>query len=232
MGLCGVEEEMEVDMIYNEDCLKGMERLLDKSVDAVVTDPPFGIGFYYGKKEKINNPQAHWRFLSPIYDEIYRLLKPGGFLAIWQTALYFPYFWKWFGNDIHIYAGCKNFVQLRKTSINYGFDPIIMKYKEGAIPLRPEKPKRNIDFFVANTTRWTESIVRQHPCPRPIDQVEELIKNFTIENAIVLDPFIGSGTTAIACKKLNRQYIGFEINKEYYEVANKRLDNLQLEIIK
>jgi len=63
--------------------------------------------------------------LSPCINESIRILKPGGFVAVWQAAAYLKYAWKWFGNDIHIYAGCKNFVQLRKTSINYAFDPII-----------------------------------------------------------------------------------------------------------
>jgi DNA modification methylase len=156
------------------------------------------------------------------------VLKDGGFIAIWQTQLYFKYFWKWFGDDIHIYAGCKNFVQLRKTPINYAYDPIVIKYKKGR-ELKPSKPKRSLDFFVSNTAKWvtqTSSLAREHPCPRPIDQVEQIIDNFVIEDGIVLDCFMGSGTTAVACINTNRKFIGIELEPKYVEIANKRIQEV------
>jgi len=217
---------IETNKVYEMDAFELLQQLPDKYVDAVVIDPPFGIGFKYEKKEENNNPDEYWSWLKPIYEECLRVLKDGGFIAIWQTQLYFKFFWSWFGDDIQIYAGCKNFVQLRKTAINRGYDPIIMKYKPANELLRPKKPKRNIDFFVANTAKWvtqTEDIVRKHPCPRPIDQVEQIIENFTIPNGLVLDCFVGSGTTAVACKKLNRNFICCDNNAGYVEIANKRL---------
>lgn len=214
------------------DCLEVMRSMPDKSVDAVITDPPYGIGFgYRSGREETDSPDDYWKFLSPIYNEIERILRPGGFLAIWQANKYFSYFWKWFGNDIRIYAGCKNFVQLRKTPINYGFDPIVIKYKTGA-PLRPEKPRRNLDYFVANTAKWvtqTDSLARQHPCPRPIDQVQELVENFVLEDGTVLDCFAGSGTTGVACVQTGRNFIGIEIDPTYFAIAERRIKEAQLQ---
>jgi len=66
-----------------------------------------------------------------------------------------------------------------------------------------------------------------HPTVKPIALMEYLIKLVSVNKAVVLDPFIGSGTTAIACKQLNRNYIGFEISKEYCDIANKRLQSTQ-----
>ena len=209
------------------DCLEVMKELPEKSVDAIITDPPFGIGFRYGsEKEKFDDPESYWSWFQPIYSAMLKKLKPGGFVAIWQAQLYFRYFWSWFGDQIHIYAACKNFVQLRKTPINYAYDPIVMFYKEGSKPLRPKHPKRNVDFFVANTAKWvtnTKAIERKHPCPRPIDQVEVIVENFTIFNGIVLDPFLGSGTTAVACEKLNRKWIGIEIEEKYCKITKERI---------
>lgn len=204
--------------------LKGME---SESVDAVITDPPFGIGFIYLQKEKCSTPDEYWQWLSPIHNEMMRVLKKGGFFAMWQTQLYFPHFWNWFGNDIHIYAACKNFVQLRRTGINYAYDPVIMKYKSGAEPLKPSNPPRNVDFFVANTAKFildVNSLARMHPCPRPVDQVSEIVRNFTPEGSTILDPFFGSGTTGIACIENGRKIIGIEIVEEYVKIANKRMD--------
>lgn len=209
------------------DCLDVLKTLPDGSVDAVVTDPPYGIGFVYaGGKEIASDPVRYWRWLGPIYAETLRILKPGGFMAWWQAQLNFRHFWDWFGEDIHIYAACKNFVQLRKTPINYAYDPVVMRYKPGE-PIRPSKPQRSVDFFVANTAAIVSDptrIEKAHPCPRPLDQVEAVVVNFVGERATVLDPFAGSGTTAVACISTGRNFIGCEIDPGYYEIARRRID--------
>ena len=63
-----------------------------------------------------------------------------------------------------------------------------------------------------------------HDTEKPVELMAILIENSSNPNNLVLDPFMGSGTTAIACKQLNRNFIGFEINKEYCDMANKRLE--------
>lgn len=65
-----------------------------------------------------------------------------------------------------------------------------------------------------------------HPTIKPLPFIKNLIINSSQENQVVLDPFIGSGTTAVACKELNRQYIGFELNPKFYEIANDRLNDV------
>jgi len=219
--------------LYLGDCLEVMQELEDNSVDAVITDPPFGIGFdYNGKGDVAKSAIDYWIWLSPKHKEMLRVLRPGGLTALWQANKYFRYFWDWFGDSIRIYAGCKNFVQLRKIPINYGYDPIIMKYLEGE-PLRPKKPKRSIDFFVANTAGIvsdTTRIEKGHPCPRPLDQTREIVDNFSLPGGTVLDPFMGSGTTGVACVQTGRNFIGIEIEPKYYKIAEKRIAEAQLQI--
>ena len=208
------------------DCLEVMRGMDASSVDAVVTDPPYGIGFLYGDgKEMADNPHDYWEWLSPRYAEMMRLLRPGGFFAMWQAQLNFKHFWDWFGDDIHIYAACKNFVQLRKTPINYGYDPVVMKYKAGAEPIRPTKPQRNLDFFIANTAgiiRDKHRPEKAHPCPRPLDAVIQIVRNFVIPEGLILDPFMGSGTTLIAAGQEGCRAVGIELNEEYCEIARRR----------
>jgi adenine-specific DNA-methyltransferase len=209
------------------DCLVVMRDLPDASVDAVVTDPPFGIGFRYGEgREVANTPDDYWRWFRPRYEEMLRCLKPGGLMAIWQAQLNFRHYWDWFGDQIHIYCAARNFAQLSKTPFNYGYDPIVMFYKSGGLPLRPQEPRRNLDFFVANTAAMVSDptrLERGHPCPRPIDQVVELLMNFTEESALVLDPFSGSGTTLVAALKSGRRAIGIEIDPVYLDLASRRI---------
>ena len=206
------------------DCLQVLPTLEDESIDAIVTDPPFGIGFKYVKKEIADNPDDYWNWLSPIYSELMRVLKKGGLFAVWQAQANFRHFWDWFGDDIHIYPACKNFVQLRKTPINYAYEPIVLKYKSGAEPSYPEKQKRSLDFYVAKTSTplvTSNAVANLHPCPRPLDQVEIIIQNFTSGN-VILDSFMGSGTTMEACQNLKRNCIGIEVEQEYCELTKRR----------
>jgi adenine-specific DNA-methyltransferase len=207
------------------DCLEVMPTIPSGSVDAVVTDPPFGIGFLYGEqKEETSDPAAYWEWLRPRYEEALRCLKPGGLMAVWQAQLYFRYFWDWFGDGIRIYIAAKNFVQMRPLSMLYGYDPVVMFYKPGADPLCPAKAPRILDWSIGNTADMrTRKATKGHPCPRPPGQVQEIVENFTLPGGLVLDPFAGSATTLVACAKTGRKGIGIEINPEYIEIGHRRL---------
>ncbi len=65
----------------------------------------------------------------------------------------------------------------------------------------------------------------KHPTIKPLNIIENLVLNSSKENDIILDPFMGSGTTGVACKKHNRKFIGIEINKEFYDIAVDRINN-------
>lgn len=212
--------------LYLGESLEVLPPLADGSVDAVVTDPPFGIGYRYGGWTEPDNPGDYWDWLAPRYRECLRVLRPGGFVAVWQAQMNFRHLWDWFGADIHIYAACKNFVQLRPTPVNYGYDPVVMFYKGGAAPLRPRRPPRNVDFFVADTARVRLDRTRPeraHPSPKTVDQLVEVLANFTAEGGTVLDPFMGSGTTGLAALRTGRRFVGVEIDPAYFEIATRRL---------
>jgi len=221
--------------LYHGDCLDILPTLEAGSVDAVVTDPPYGIGFRYGDNGDVaKTPEAYAGWFLPLLEKAKRTVRPGGLVAIWQTQLYFPHFWEWYGGDIHIYCAAKNFVQLRKTPINYGYDPVVMFYQPGAEPLRPGKPRRSIDWFVANTAGIisdTTRIEKGHPCPRPLDAVVEVVDNFTLPGGVVLDPFMGSGTTGVACVQTGRNFIGIEIDEGYFRIAQERIEKAQAEMV-
>jgi len=211
------------------DALEEMRKMPSESFDAILTDPPYGVGFRrQGKNlEEHDDPKKYGEWLKPIVAEMDRLLRPGGFLAVFQSGKNFRYLWDWFGNDIFIYAHCRSFVQIHlKMPINFGFDPVAIKYKIGASPLRPLAPKRPTNFYVSHL--WEqypleESLAKLHPCPRPLDQMEELVTNFVLEGGIVLDPFTGSGTTGVACLKHGRQFVGIERDKKHVNLARKRM---------
>lgn len=79
--------------------------------------------------------------------------------------------------------------------------------------------------FYVSAKNLEDKKLYNHPTIKPLNIIQTLIKNSSLPGDIVLDPFLGSGTTAVASKMLNRQYIGFEINKDYFEIAQKRIGN-------
>jgi len=105
-----------------------------------------------------------------------------------------------------------------KSERNFGCEGLEEKevYRQG------HGNKENDDV----TKRFRTNMQNNHPTVKPIALMEYLIKMVTRQGGIVLDPFMGSGTTSVACRLSNRRFIGFEINKEYVDIANKRLANV------
>ena len=84
-----------------------------------------------------------------------------------------------------------------------------------------KKPGRSRNFAVLEHRTVTG---QKHGCQKPLPLMETLVEAYTKKDAVVLDPFMGSGTTGVACKRLGRDFIGIEINEEYFEIAKKRID--------
>ena len=94
----------------------------------------------------------------------------------------------------------------------------------------PKVPKWNKDIFVDSPTKMVEPDEGfiNHPSPKPKRFIKEIIEMFSKEGCIVLDPFIGSGSTALACRMVNRNFIGFDIVEDYCKLSEKRLKNFKV----
>lgn len=210
--------------LYNDDCMNIMKTMADKSIDLVLCDPPYGIGFVYEQKEECNKPENYYRFLLPFFNEMKRVSKK--YVAMAQATKYMRYFWDWYGEDIRIYIGCKNFVSLRKTFMNYAYDPWVFYFHQGIDYRTKEKPARNLDWVKCDTAglRNPRNIERGHPTPKPKSMMIEIVRNFTDIGDTILDPFMGSGTTGIAAKEIGCSFIGIEKDSGYFEIAKQRIE--------
>ena len=228
---------METNKIYNIDCLEGLKQLDDNSIDLVVTSPPYNIGIDYGK-EGYNDEMAfedYKIFILRLLTELNRVLKDKGVLAINvgnQRNLGLPHHY-------HFWIKKCGFKIIKEIFWYKG-----LYYIQGEIIFVCSKSgeyehnyKRN-DGFYSNgqySTVW-EMRYKNGESKEKLGHnaffVKQLPYNFikinTKEVDLVLDCFMGSGTTAVACKQLNRNFIGFEISKEYCEIANKRLEQSNL----
>jgi site-specific DNA-methyltransferase (adenine-specific) len=198
-------------VIYCADCLDVMKAMPDKCVDLVLTDPPYGIELEYGGyDDSIDNLKA---MIPVIWAEFMRMAVPRIALTpgVKNICYYPPSDWIlcWSYAPSTNKRACWGFGQWQPILV-YGPDPYLAECL-GARPdmiqdMRP--PQRNHD----------------HPCPKPITFIRKLIQRCSIHDTdFILDPFLGSGTTAVAAKQLGRKFIGIEIEEKYCAIAKQRL---------
>jgi len=221
---------MSIQLIHG-DCLEEMKNIPDGSVDMVLTDPPYNIardnnfhtmgraGIDFGEWDKDVD-------LFSYIKDTFRVLKKGGSFVVFNA-------WK-------------NLGDISKEAEKQGFDTKDMLRLEKTNPMPRNRDRRYItDFecaiwFVKPKAKWifnrqhdkyqrpkfVHSIDKGlHPTQKSLGLMEELVKIHSNENDTILDPFMGSGTTGVACKNLNRNFIGIELDKEYFEIAKKRIND-------
>jgi site-specific DNA-methyltransferase (adenine-specific) len=198
--------------IYHGDCREVLPTL---DGDALVTDPPWGIG--WGRATWDDNPDAYPELVRWLVAEGQRL---GGWCFVFQAMMNVGRFHEWFPEGWRIFAACKNFAQVRPTGVWHSWDPVVF-WNSG-----PNSGQRlgghvNRDYHVGNVAGVFGDKVG-HPSPRPIDTMRHIVQLAAAEGQVVVDPFMGSGTTLRAAKDVNRKAIGIEIEERYCEVAAKR----------
>jgi len=199
------------------DCLEKMKEIPDNSIDMVLTDPPYGIGI------------AEWDsvdYYDFIFQESYRVLKDGcyGFVFSTKKNMKRPNF------KHDIFAVIKNFAQFRQhLGMFDAWYPIIyfIKGKPRKIHLEEYVVKRNWYLLnTANTSRNKDNpkTGNDHVTPKNITLINHLVKCHSLSGDTVLDMFMGSGTTGVACKNLNREFIRIEKDENYFNIAKQRIE--------
>ena len=254
---------IELNKIYNEDCLVGMDKIDDKSIDMILCDLPYG------------TTSANWDTIipfEPLWIQYKRIIKDNGIIVLTSVQPFtsllvvsnlkmFKYQWYWLKSRATGYLNAKkqpmrnvedvcifysnqptyNPILTKKDTKNirknglknpknkkdtiYGSQKICQINEFREIPIDMSYPNSTICIDCENNSKTI------HPTQKPVALFEYLIKTYTNENDLVLDNCIGSGTTAIACLNLKRNFIGFELDKNYFGVANERIINHKKEEI-
>lgn len=208
--------------LFKGDCLELLKQVKDESIDMVLTDPPYGIAFQSGYRkieyEKIKGDQnLYW--LDDFVEEIFRVSKN-------NTAHYM--FCSFHHIDIFKQAiqkrfKVKNIITWVKNNTSMGdlkgdFAPkteFIIFFQKGR---RLINGRRDSNVFEFNKTRN-----ELHPTQKPVDMTEYMLSKFSDEGNVILDPFMGSGTTGVACVNTNRNFIGMELDDKYFKIAKERI---------
>ena len=244
---------IELNRIYNEDCLEGMKRIPDGSVDMVLCDLPYG------------TTDCKWDSVIPfdkLWDQYERVIKNDGAIVLFGSEPFssalrmsnlnlYKYDWKWDkvqgANFLNVkYQPLKNIEDVmvfskgritngRRQPIKYNPQGFTEDIKEkintsdydgtfGTSSVKKGKKfKTTGSGYPKCLIQFKKDNDKMHPTQKPVSLCEYLIKTYTNEGETVLDNCIGSGTTAIACINTNRNYIGFEIDEGYYNIANERI---------
>ena len=221
---------MELNKIYNEDCLEGMKRIPDSSIDLIVTDPPYLINYKSkGRKDKehrFNNVilnDDNEDLIKYYIKECYRILKDDAAMYMFCSVAKIDFF----KTELEKYFTMKNMIIWQKNNHTAGDLESMFGRKYEIVFLlnkgmKKFNGKRLTDIWTFNRVAGNEQL---HQNQKPIELIEQCIEKHSDENDIIFDGFMGSGTTAVAAMNTNRQYIGFELDEYYYNVAMKRLNN-------
>lgn len=228
---------MEVNQIYLGDAYKLIKEIPDKSIDLIVTDPPYKIEGIHGSGIIKNRDVVFADELAEngldkgmdfaILDEFIRVLKKIN-IYIWCNKPMLLPLLKYFVEEKH--CNYEILIWAKENPIPFCGTHYLVD-KEYCLFFWEQGAYTDIRFERAKTVYVTKTNVEdkkkfKHPTIKNIEIIENLIKNSSREGGVILDTFMGSGTTALACKHLGRNYIGFEINETYYKIAIDRLNGI------
>lgn len=237
---------MKLNRIYNMDCFEGMGLIESGSVDLVLTDPPYGTT--QNNWDKMPNLDRLWRAIKSV-------LRAGGAAVMTsQTPFdkllgasnlpWLKYEWIWKKTYVtgHLNAKLAPLKQHENVLVFSGASIAKMTYNpQGVIskPVETHTRSRTSDNYgrqhdyISNSTGYPKSVLeygpdplKLHPTQKPLELMRYMVRTYSNPGDLVLDPFMGSGTTAVACVLEQRNFVGFELDEKYFNLANKRLRDL------
>ncbi len=229
--------------LYLGDCLEVMKEIPDKSIDLVLTSPPYNKGFYdkhtphptdvwrqrnisYGDFKDNLSPEDYVNQQTKILQEAIRIIKITGSIfyntkaVITNHRLVYPTFVFDFNVRQQIIWDRGSTPQIAPIRFFPTTEYIFWITKSNVQPKYYRRGK-----FDKEVWRINPKPMKNHPAPFPLELATQCIESTTDKNDTVLDPFMGSGTTGVACKELGRRFIGIEIEPKYFEIAKRRIQN-------
>ena len=201
-------------VLYCGDCLEVMRLMPDKSVDLVLTDPPYGIKIAKDGVVGISNKAQ-----ARIYDKVEWDKKP-------LPRVYFEEIFRISSNQLIFGAN----YYARYLPNGYGWLVWDKQRPDGTVFSDAELIFASFNNLVKTYRILWHGMIREskepihHPTQKPLKLIERLLVDYSQLGDLILDPFLGSGTTAHACERLGRKWIGIEINPDYCEIAKKRIE--------
>ena len=230
--------------LINDDCLIAMAKLPDKSIDLILTDPPYG------------TTACKWDSVipfEPMWNELKRVIKTNSCIALFGNEPFssnlrmsniknYKYDWIWnkkaFSNQMMAKKQPLRIVENIMIFNSKIYKPQNLKRinkitKQGSKitdniggGLREKQYFQEYTNYPRNILEFSKDKPSKHPTQKPVNLLEYLIKTYTNENETILDFTMGSGSTGVACKNTNRDFIGIELDKDYFAIAKERIESI------
>jgi site-specific DNA-methyltransferase (adenine-specific) len=204
-------------IVFNEDCIQVMKRYPDNYFDLAVVDPPYGIGFgEFNRTNKASNGERYksnkyknskWDDDIPSDEYFAELMRVSKNQIVWGGN-YFPYLWQ---------NGCKGFIYWHKGNP-------VPNFADGELAWTSfNKVAKQFDFrYYGNLQGRTSAEDKIHPTQKPVALYDWLLQNYAEKGNKILDTHLGSGSSRIAAHKAGLDFVGCELDKEYFDAADKR----------
>lgn len=205
-----------LDHVIFGDCLTVLPQLPAGSVDLVLTDPPYLVRYQSRDGRRIANDDTD-AWLAPAFAEAYRVLRPDRFCVSFcgfTQAERFLMAWKAAGFRV-----LEHVVWRKRYPSSTGF---VRRYHEQAYVLAKGNPRRPT-VLLPSVLEWRYTTNALHPTQKPVGALMPLVMAFSQVGDVVLDPFAGSGSTAVAAEMLGRHYVAIELSEPYARLARERL---------
>lgn len=230
------------------DCLKEMKKIPDESIDLTVTDPPYNISNYgnsltkkgekivradFGEWDKWDSQEKYFDWCVGMVRELDRVTKPKGSAYIFWDNHYQGHITYLIEKNTAFQQKCPIVLRkvnpiphVRKTNFRSSFEMLTLYVKDEnkkpkTFNFLSQKEMCNVMDYAIGTKATS------HPTEKPLSVISKFVMISSNKGDLVFDPFMGSGTTGCACKEFNRRFIGIEIDKKYFEVAEKRIADTQ-----
>lgn len=234
--------------IVNGDCLEVLKTIPDESVDCILTDPPYNLGLFMHNRNtnlaKMRDNQfayAGWDNIEyeewcsnmrEFLKECSRILKPKGTLISFMSIIKVESFIR-FAEEVGFYyktTGIWHKKNPMPRNMNLQFvnstESWVYFINRGTSGTFHNNGKVVHDYLESSVTPLSEKKHGKHPTQKPLTIMKQLVNLTTNEGDIVLDPFMGSGSSCVAAALLNRNFIGIELNESYFDITSKRLEEV------
>lgn len=227
---------LELNKIYHADCMDGMAELPQGHKYCVVTDPPFNVGYHYNEYNDRKDEGEYFQWLQDItngypcviihypealYKFAFQICQVPERVVAWVYNSNTPRQHR----DIAYFGIKPDFTLMHQPYKNPTDKRIAKRIAEG------HEGGVLYDWMEINQVKNVskDKMRSSHPCQMPVDVMRRVV-GIIPQEYVIVDPFMGSGTTALACIKEKRQFIGFELNKEYFDLASKRIKAAQAQL--
>jgi len=238
--------------LLNDDCIKAMTNIKTNSVDLILTDPPYNLGnFMRNRSTNLKKMRenffgaAGWddleydewvESMSNFFKESVRVLKPGGSMLVFmsiikvetlirlaeENGLYYKTTGIWHKLNPMPRNMNLHFVNSTEAWVYFTYKAKTGTFNNGG--------KMMHDFYESAVVSNGEKKIGKHPTQKPVQLMEHFISLLTHDGEIIMDPFMGSGSTAVAAQNLDRGFIGIELSDEYFGIAQQRVAKQRMEV--